>query len=443
MDADQNKRRWTLPNSLRALKYPNYRLFISGQVISLTGSWIQSTALSWLVYNMLTQSSFYLGLLNFGLQIPVLALGLVAGAIADSTNRLRLLMWTQGLFMLQTAALAYLTLTHTTDGIPMITFWSAMSLAVFSGVLKAFDLPARQAFLLEMVPRHELQNAVALNSLTFNCARVVGPSIAGILIAQLGQLRPHQKGFGEGMCFTIDALSYLAVIYCLFRMKVESKPIPPPSGTRMQYLTDGINFVRKQRHVRALMLHLMAMALFGIPYLMIMPVYAREVLGGNANEYGSLMTAVGIGAVIGGILMTRRSTVKGLGSHMSRSVMGFSVILILLAINSSFIVAMALLAGAGFFMVMAMIGSQTLVQVLLPEDIRGRVMSIYGMISVGFLPLGSLLSGAVAEQYGVRVMLAGNAIICVLATGYFTLKLPELRRSAMSTPEYRAALGMD
>lgn len=443
MDPAQQRRRWTLPESLSALQYPNYRLFISGQIVSLTGSWIQNTALSWLVYNLLTHSSFYLGVLNFAAQIPILILGLIAGAVADSTNRHRLLIWTQSLFMLESFALAWLTLTHTSDGIPLVTFWSALSLATFSGVLQAFDLPARQAFLLEMVPRHKLQNAIALNSLTFNCARVIGPSIAGIMIAQLGQLRPHQKGFGEGMCFLIGALSFVAVLYSLFRMKVKSVPAPPVTGSRLTYLTDGIRYIRHQPHVRALMLHLMAMAFFGIPYLIIMPVYAREVLHGNANVYGSLMTAVGIGAVGGGILMTRRRTIKGLGTHMGRSVYGFALALLLLSVNSSLIVALVLLSIAGFFMVMAMIGSQTLVQTLIPEDIRGRVMSIYTMISVGCLPLGSLLSGAMAEQYGVRWMLAVNAIVCGLSTTYFTLRLPALRKYAMATQEYRSAIDAD
>lgn len=443
MDSDQQRRTWVLPESLRALRYPNYRLFISGQIISLTGTWIEGTALSWLVYNLLTNSSFYLGLLNFGAQIPILILGLLTGMIADSVNRRKLLIRTQCLFMITSTILAILTLTHNSDGVPYVTFWLAFSLATFSGILKAFDMPTRQAFLLELVPRHELPNAVALNSLTFNAARIIGPSIAGILIAQVSQIRPQQQGFGEGISFAINAITYLAMIYCLVRMKVTPREIPPPPENRLRFMTDGIRYVRRQRHVNALMIHLMFMALFGIPYLIIMPVYAREVLGGAANEFGSLMTAVGIGAVIGGVIMTRRASVKGLGSHMAYCVLGFSAVLVMMAINSNFKIALILLAFAGFFMVMAMISSQTLVQVLLPEDIRGRVMSLYGMISLGFLPLGSLLIGALAEHYGVRIMLAINAIICATATLYFIMKLPKLRESAMNTPEYRAAVGLD
>lgn len=450
MDADPDsitsppkRRAWNIPQSLRALRYPNYRLFIGGQIVSLTGSWMQNTALSWLVYNLLTQSSFYLGLMNFALQIPVLILGLVAGAAADIYNRHRLLMWTQALFMVESALLAFLTLTHGTDGIPLITFWSALSLATFSGVLKAFDLPTRQAFLLEMIPRHELSNAVALNSLTFNLARVIGPSAAGILIAKMGQVRPGQPGFGEGICFLVDALSYLAVLYSLYRMKLAPRPATPIKDKGTKYLLDGLSFVRVNPHIKALLLQLAVMSVFGVPYLMMIPVYAKDVLHGAANEYGSLMTAVGVGAVFGGIVMTRRKTVKGLGHHMARSVFGFSIIISILAANSHFYTAMVLLAVAGFFMVMAMIGSQTLVQTLLPEHIRGRVMSIYGMISVGFLPIGSLLSGAVAEQWGVRWLFLLNAIICFGATIYFVIKLPELRKAALATPEYRAALAAE
>lgn len=443
MDPDPQRSWFRIPESLRSLRNTNYRLFISGQIISLTGSWIQTTALSWLVYNVLTQSSFYLGLLNFASQIPVLLLGLFAGAVADTTNRHRLLLITQILFMFESTALAVLTLMTHDNGWPIITFWSALSLATFSGVLKAFDLPARQAFLLEMVPKEDLPNAVALNSLTFNCARIVGPSIAGIMIAQLAKIRPGQTAFGEGMCLLIDALSFLAVIYSLLRMKTVPQVLKAPDGSRLQYLTDGVRFVRRHSHVKGLMVHLMFMALFAIPYLMIMPVYAKEVLHGEAGEYGALMTAVGVGAVVGGVIMTRRKTVKGLGSHMSRSVFGFIAMLILLALNSQHVPALVLLALAGFFMVMAMIGSQTLVQTVLPEDIRGRVMSIYSMISVGFLPFGSLLSGAMAEQWGVRTALLINAAVCTVSTIYFTFKLPELRESAMGSPEYRAAIGLE
>ncbi len=444
MDAAQKRRAWALPESLRALRYRNYRLFISGQIVSLTGSWIQTTALSWLVYNLLTHSSFYLGLLNFALQIPVLLLGLVAGALADRVNRHRLLIITQCLFMTQAVALTILTLTHTPDGMPLITFWSAFSLGLFSGVLQAFDLPARQAFLLEMVPRNEIQNAVALNSLTFNAARIIGPSIAGIFIAQLAEVRPNQRAFGEGICFLLNSLTFFAVLYSLLRMKLDPQPpLPAITENRMHYLTDGIRYVRTHRHVKALLTHLACMALFGVPYLMVMPVYAREVLHGAANEYGSLMTAVGFGAVIGGIMMTRRKTVKGLGSHMARSVFGFAFTLVILAMNSNYFIALLLLAFAGFFMVMSMIGSQTLVQTILPEDIRGRVMSIYVMISVGFLPFGSLLSGAMADVLGVRTMLIIDAAVCAVVTTYFTWRLPDLRKSALATREYRSAIGIE
>lgn len=442
-DTTEKQRRWKLPTSLRALQYPNYRLFISGQIVSLTGSWIHNTALSWLVYNLLTQSSFYLGLLNFALQIPVLVLGLFAGAVADMFNRHRLLIATQAMFMVVSICLAFLTLTHNSQGVPLITFGAALTLATFSGVLKAFDLPARQAFLLEMIPRHELPNAVAMNSLTFNMARVIGPSVAGLLIAQMGQVRPDQKGFGEGICFTVDAVSFLAVLYCLFRMKIVAKHQPPAPGNRVKYLLDGLRFVKSHRHVKALLIHLSVMSVFAVPYLVMMPVYAKMVLHGSANEYGSLMTAVGVGAVFGGIIMTRRKSVRGLGSYMARCVFGFCGVMILLALNSNFHVALVLLAFAGFSMVMAMIGSQTLVQTVLPENIRGRVMSIYGMISVGFLPLGSLLSGAIAESQGVRVLFVFNSVICAIATFYFMLKLPSLRKAALSTPEYREALAAE
>lgn len=433
-----------LPGALRALRHGNYRLFIIGQVISFTGSWIQSTALGWLVYNLLTKSSFKLGLMNFALQVPVLFLGLYAGALADTVNRHRMLLITQGLFMVQSAALAVLTLVHHDSQMPLITFNLVMILATVAGILQAFDLPARQAFLLEMVPREDLQNAVALNSLTFNAARVIGPAVAGAIVAYVTRVHPSRLALGEGVCFAINTVTYIAVLSSLLRMKLpDSAYAPAASGARRgSYLVEGVQYVRNEPHLRALMLHLMMMALFGIPYLMIIPVFAKEVLQGGADIFGTLMASVGAGALAGGALMAMRPSVRGLGRHMALSTAGFSCFLLILALSSSTVTAMVLLALAGFCMVMAMISSQTLTQMLTRENLRGRVMSIYAMISVGFLPFGSLLSGSLAEHLGVRWALAINAGMCLLTSGLFVLYLPRLRAYVHQTDEWKSATGI-
>lgn len=404
---------------------------------------MQATALTWLVYSLLTQSSSRLGIFQFAQQIPILILGIFAGALADRANRHRLLIITQFLFMVEAGVLAALTLTHTADGLPLITYQIAISIAILYGCLSAFDLPTRQAFLLELVPREDLPNALALNSLTFNLARIIGPSLAGLLVALFARMNPGAKGYGEGLCFLINALSYIPVLYCLNRLKLPPRAPNATAKVPRGYLLDGIRFVRKHSHVKALMGQLTVMALFGIPYLMMIPIYAREVLHGQAEEFGFLMTSVGLGAVFGGLLMTRRPSVRGLGSLMSRTVFCFAASLIALSFNTHYKAAIALLAIAGFFMVITMISSQTLIQTVLPADIRGRVMSLYTMINVGCLPFGNLLSGYLSEHLGVQTALQINAGVCAVVTLYYTMRLPQLRTAALESPEYRAAVGLD
>lgn len=442
MNLFPKKRLRVYPEALRALRHRNYKIFISGQIVSLVGSWFQNTAMGWLIYHVITQSSFSLGLLHFALQIPVLALGLVAGAVADSVNRHKLLILTQFLFMSEAILLAVLTLIRNDDGYPLLTLEIALCIAVFTGIVQAFDLPARQSFLQEMVPREDLQNAIAINSLTFNGARIIGPAIAGALIAYFHRHFPEKHGFGEGICFVINATTFTAVIFSLFRMNVTPPVLQKKDGSNLQYVVDGIRFVRKHIHLTGLMSHLAVMALFGIPYLMIIPVYAKEVLGGEADVYGSLITAVGIGAVCGGSVMAMRKSVKGLGSHMAASAGGFTLFLLLLSFISYYYLAILLFACAGFCMVMTMISNQTLIQTLVPGHLRGRVMSIYSMLSIGLLPFGSLLSGFISEHFGVRWAFIFNASAIGLATLFFTIKIPKLRNAALQTEEYRSAIGL-
>jgi MFS family permease len=427
------------PESLRALRNRNYRLFIAGQVVSFIGSWAQSTALNWLILNVLMANSFQLGVFNFALQIPVLLLGILAGGVADRHNRHRLIVITQCVLMVHATALALLTLLHNRSGAPLLTYSMTLILAFISGVVQAFDLPARSAFLPQMVPPADLQNAVALNSLSFNAARVVGPAVAGGMLAWFARHYPDRPARGEAICFVFNALSYVAVLISLLRMKVDARPPAEHSSYSAAYLLGGMHYIFERTHIAGLFIHLVVMALFGIPYLLIIPVFAKEVLHGNASTFGQLMAAVGAGALLGGAIMAMRKSVRGLGRNMVFTSCGFSLLILLFARTGNLWTASVVIGAAGFCMVMTMIGSQTLAQTLVGEEIRGRVLSIYTMISVGMLPFGSLISGALAQHFGVRNAFTINGVVCLLTAAVFALSLPRLRASARATPEYQAA----
>jgi MFS family permease len=411
-------------------------------MISLTGAWMGGTAQGWLVY-ALTSDAFFLGLVGFASQVPVLALGLFAGIAADSFNRHKLLVMTQTLIMAQTLALAALTLVHGADGKPVVALWHILTLVVFSGIVQAFDMPARQTFLVQMVPKEDLGNAVALNSLTFNAARVLGPSMAGALIAIMQKLRPEVQFFGEGMCFLINGLSFVAVIVQLLRMKVEPRTVRPFRGSTTGYLLEGIAYLKKRRHIGALLFFVGMLTLFGLPYLVLMPVFARDLLGGDSRTFGYLMTSVGVGAMAGGIRMARRVQVRGLGRLMAVYAVGFSLIIILFSWVSVTAISCVALGIAGFTMVTTMIGAQTLVQTLVSEEFRGRVMSFYMMMNVGLMPFGSLLTGAAAHRFGARWAMTADAVVCLITALVFARHLPILRMSARETPEYQQVIAAD
>lgn len=428
-----------LPATLRALRHRNYTLFISGQVVSFVGGWIQSTAQGWLVYR-LTSDAFLLGLVNFASQIPVLFLGIFAGIVADSFSRHRLILFTQLLFMLQAFAMAALTLVHTPQGQPMITIWYIVGFAAFAGVIQAFDLPARQAFLVEMVPPVDLGNAVALNSLSFNAARVVGPSVAGQLIAFIQHLRPSSVGFGEGMCFLINGCSFLAVIVQLLRMRIGGSVPRGSDNSSTGYLLEGVHYLRQHTHIRDLLCFVGMMAVFGLPYLVLMPIFAKDVLRGSSVTFGALMTSVGVGAIAGGIAMARRSHLHGIGKVIAATTAGFSLIVTWFSWTRNLGLSCVTVALAGWCMVSAMIGSQTLLQTLVAERFRGRVMSFYSMVAVGLSPFGALLSGALAKRWGAPWAMTINAAICLLTAAVFARRLPKLRLAARSTPEYQQTM---
>lgn len=429
-----------LPSALRSLRHRNYLLLISGNIVSQIGSWMQATALGWLVYR-LTSDALKLGIVTFAAGIPILAFGLFAGMLVDSVNRHRLIILTQTFALVQALILGVLTLVHGPGGQPMISYWEIILLSALIGVVNSIDTPARQSFLLDVVPKEDLGNAVALNSLSFNAARVVGPAIAGWLVSFFQRFQSQRPGFGEGMCFMLNAVSFVAVIIALMKMDVSTPVIKKFKGSSEKYLIDGLRYVQKRPHMRAILAYVGVLAIFGIPYLTQMPVFAREVLHGDSTTFGNLLTSVGIGAMIGGILLARRNRSTGLGKIMVSATLGFCGAMIVFSLARSTLVACFAVGVAGFCMVTAMISSQTLVQMLLAENYRGRVMSLYNMMTVGLFPIGSLITGALAKSFGVRTAFIINSGVCMLAALAFWKELPFIRRSIKAAGEYDLLLG--
>ncbi|MCX7626543.1 MAG: MFS transporter [Candidatus Sumerlaeaceae bacterium] len=435
-----NKLQHFLKNSttVRALRHRNYRLFFTGQVVSLIGSWMQSTAQGWLVYK-LTSDPFLLGLTGFASQVPVLALGIFGGLAADVFNRHRLVIVTQWLLLLQAAVLAMLTIVTGADGQPLVEVWHVLVLSAFAGAVQAFDMPARQAFMVQLVDKTDINNAIALNSLSFNAARVIGPTLAGILIAVLQHFRPEHPTFGEGMCFVINAVSFVAVIGQLLRMDRASLP-RMKTQTVESSLADGLDYLLGRRHLLNLILLAGLISFIALPYLVIMPAVAKDALGGDATTLGWLMTSVGVGAILGGLKQARRQRVRGLGKVIVRSLVGFSTVIFLTGFQRHSLLTCVGFLAAGFFMVNAMISCQVLVQALVSEAFRGRVMSYYTMMTIGMMPFGSLLVGTEAKHFGVSTSLMLTGVCTVVVALLFWLRLPAIRQAAQSSPEYAELL---
>jgi len=396
----------------RALQYKNYRLFFSGQGVSLIGTWMQQIAMSWLVYR-LTDSVFLLGVLGFASQVPSFLLGPFAGVVSDRFNRHRILILTQTLSMVQASVLTALVLTNTAT-----TSW-LIGLSIFLGVVNAFDVSARQAFVVSLIPKREdISNAIALNSSMFNLARLLGPSIAGILIAAVG----------EGMCFLFNALSYLAVIFSLFFIKVAP---PPPSNKNTQVwqsLKEGFQYAFGFPPIRAIILLIALISLFGMPFSILMPVFAREILHGGANTLGYLMGASGIGALLGALYLAQRSSVVGLGKVIVGATLLLGVGLICFSFVQTLWLALLFIFMTGLGMIVQMAANNTILQTIVDDDKRGRVMSFYSMAFMGMAPFGSLLAGAVADKIGVPYTLLGCGLLCLLSIVPFAIQLPALRK---------------
>src|SRR5438270_3065690 len=401
-----------LPVTLRALKHRNFRLFFGGQLISLIGTWMQNVAQAWLVYR-LTGSSLLLGSVAFAGQIPVLLTSPLAGIVADRYNRQRVVIGTQAASMILAFLFAVLTLTH------RITVTQIFVLAILRGVVNAFDVPGRQAFIVEMVGKEDLMNAIALNSSMFNGARIIGPAIAGIVVAKIG----------EGWCFFADAVSYIAVIVGLFMMRVAPRK-QWPMGSPLEHVIEGFRFVRDTAPIRVLLVLLGIVSLVAMPYTVLMPVFADRILHGGARGLGILMGATGVGALLGALTLATRTGVYGLGRWVTVSCAGFSVSLVLFALSKDFWLSTALLVPVGFSMLLQMACSNTLIQAMVPDQLRGRVMAVYSMMFMGMAPFGALLGGALADRLGAPVTVAIGAVACIIGAIWFGRALPELRIEA-------------
>ncbi len=396
----------------RALRHRNYRLYFGGQSVSLIGTWMTRLATSWLVYR-LTHSALLLGIVGFSGQIPTFLLAPIAGVWVDRLNRRRVLIVTQTLAMIQSFALAALALGRVIN-IPEI-----IALSAFQGAINAFDMPGRQAFLVEMIEdRADLGNGIALNSSMVNIARLVGPSLAGAVIAISS----------EGYCFLVDGISYLAVIASLVAMNVKPRVVQRATSSMFAQLKEGWTYVAGFAPIRTILLLFAVVSLMGWPFTVLMPIFAGTVLKGGPHTLGFLMGAMGTGAVISAISLAVRKTVLGLGRMIAMSAGAFGAGLILFGLSRNFWLSMGLMLVCGFGLMQQMAASNTIIQTITEESKRGRVMSYYTVAFVGMAPFGSLLAGSLANAIGAprTVMLSG--VCCIAGAIWFTTQLPAIRK---------------
>jgi MFS family permease len=406
-------------NFVRALSSRNYRLYYGGQGISVVGTWITRVATSWLVYR-LTGSPLMLGITGFIGQLPVFLFAPFAGVIVDRMNRHRLLLVTQTLSMIQSFLLAVLTLTG------VITVLHIIILSAMQGFINAFDTPCRQAFLTEMIERKEdLGNAIALNSSMVNAARLIGPSIAGVVIA----------GFGEGICFTIDGFSYVAVIASLLMMRLRPVPPRPPRKQFLHEFLEGFHYSFGFASIRAILLLLAVSSMMGMSYTVLMPVFASKVLGGGPHTLGFLMSASGLGALTGAFFLASRESVRGLGRWIVIASSAFGFGLMAFSFSPHLALSLLLLLVVGFGMMVQMASSNTILQTISEERMRGRVMSFYSMAFMGMTPFGNLIAGSLADLIGAQWTTFIGGSICVAGSMLFLRTLPKLREQIR--PIYR------
>jgi MFS family permease len=404
--------KWAI--ALRALRHRNFQLFFGGQLISLIGTWMQTVAQAWLVYR-LTGSALLLGTVGFASQIPVFLVAPLGGITADRVNRQRLVIATQIASMILAGVLAWLTLA----GHLRVHVWPIFLLAGLLGVVNAFDIPGRQSFLVDMVGKEDLMNAIALNSSMFNGARVIGPAVAGILVARIG----------EGWCFAANSLSYIAVIIGLLLMQVRCAP-RASKRSPIEDMIEGFRWVNQTRVIRALLLLIGLVSLVGMPYTVLMPIFADRILHGGARGLGILMGATGVGALFGALTLAAKTGVKGLGRWVVITCAGLGVSLFLFSFSTNFWLSVLLLLPAGYSMMLQMACSNTLIQTMVPDQLRGRVMSVYSMMFMGMAPFGAFFGGALADRIGAPITVATGGVACVIGAIWFGKALPKLRIEA-------------
>ena len=395
----------------RALRHRNYRLFFIGQSISLTGTWMQQIAIGWLVYR-LTNSAFLLGIVGFVGQIPTFLFTPFAGVIADRHNRRNMLVVTQAFSLLQALILSLLILTKN------IHIWQIVVLSGVMGIINSFDIPIRQAFTVEMIENKEdLGNAIALNSSMVNAARLIGPSIAGVLIATAG----------EWICFLLNAISYFPVIASLLAMKMAPKEIKASTRHIFHELKEGFRYAFNFSPIRSILMILALVSLMGVPYQVLMPVFARDIFHGGPRTLGFLVAMSGIGALTGAIYLAARKNVLGLGRIIAWAAGLFGAGIVAFSLSKVLWISMLILLFSGFGMMVQMASSNTVLQTIVEEDKRGRVMSFYTMAFMGMAPFGSLLAGGLASRIGAPHTLFFGGSCCILGALVFARKLPALR----------------
>ncbi|MGB6131248.1 MAG: MFS transporter [Acidobacteriaceae bacterium] len=409
----------------RALRHRNFRLFFGGQTVSLIGTWMTRIATAWLVYR-LTHSAFLLGTVSFAGQIPTFLLAPFAGVLVDRANRRTVLLWTQTLAMIQSLLLAWLALAR------IITIPEILALSVFQGLINAFDMPGRQAFMVQMVTpqrasspgapeesdRSDLSNAIAINSSMVNVARLIGPALAGLVIA----------ASSEGWCFLIDGLSYIAVIVSLVMMRVHVAAVRRATSSMFEQLREGWSYVSTFTPIRSILTLFALVSLMGMPYMVLMPIFAGKILHGGPHTLGFLMGAAGAGALISALTLVLRRSVRGLTKMIPIAAGMFGLSLVLFGLSHWLWLSLLLLLFTGFGMLQGLTVSNTIIQTLVPEDKRGRVMSYYTAAFVGMAPFGSLLAGLLATWIGAprTVMFTGSC--CILGGLWFWTRLPAIRR---------------
>jgi MFS family permease len=408
-----------MAHAWRALRHRNFRLFFFGQSISMIGNWMTRLATTWLVYQ-LTHSAMLLGIVSFAGQIVSFLLGPFAGVWVERLERRKLLVWTQALAAVQSLALAALTLAH------VITLWEIIALTAFQGVINAFDMPARQSFLVQMVgDRNDLSNAIAINSSMANGARLIGPAIAGLVIA----------GFGEGGCFLVDGLSYLAVIASLLLMRIPRLDAPRSKANMFEQIREGWDYVRSFQPIRTILLLFSLVSLMGYSWSVLLPIFAAQVLHGGAARLGLLMGAAGVGALVSALSLAVRKSVVGLTRMLQVATAILGGALILFGLSHTFWLSLMLMVLVGFGMLQAASVSNTIIQSLVPEDKRARAMSYYTMAFFGSAPFGSLLAGTLADRIGAPHTVMITGAFCIAGSLWFTSELPKMR--AVMRPIYQ------